>query len=189
MRLGLSQSTSSLRIIALATLLFAIAGCGNSSIVGKWRMSGASDATVWEFKGNGAVLVADVRDTGNKHEHSLEAEAEPGVRRSAVTAKIEIPFVIRGIHFVPAHVLLEHFESFFTLAPADDFADAGHQQIHRRNGFPVVVRTHVEGFNLLRKIKNCDGTFEMLFGQPPLVLRLQVQTVIDRKLEFLSAFL
>jgi hypothetical protein len=60
MRLGLSQSTSGLRIIALATLLFAIAGCGNSSIVGKWRMSGASDTTVWEFKGNGAVLVGDV---------------------------------------------------------------------------------------------------------------------------------
>jgi len=60
MRLGLCQSTSILRIIALATLLFAIAGCGNSSIVGKWRMSGASDATVWEFKGNGAVLVGDV---------------------------------------------------------------------------------------------------------------------------------
>jgi DNA-binding transcriptional regulator of glucitol operon len=59
MRLGISQSTSSLRIIALATLLFAIAGCGNSSIVGKWRMSG-SDATVWEFRTNGAVLVGDV---------------------------------------------------------------------------------------------------------------------------------
>lgn len=60
MRLGLSQSTSSLRIIASATLLFAIASCGNSSIVGKWRMSGASDATVWEFKTNGAVLVGNV---------------------------------------------------------------------------------------------------------------------------------
>ncbi|PYJ13926.1 MAG: hypothetical protein DME94_10125 [Verrucomicrobia bacterium] len=60
MRLGLFQSTSSLRIIALATLLFAIPACGNSSIVGKWRMSGGSDATVWEFKSNGAVLVGGV---------------------------------------------------------------------------------------------------------------------------------
>jgi hypothetical protein len=59
MRLGLSQSTRSLRLIALATLLFAIAGCGNSSIVGKWRMSGGSDATVWEFKSNGAMLVGE----------------------------------------------------------------------------------------------------------------------------------
>ena len=42
-------------------LLFAIAGCGNSSIVGKWRMSGTSDATVWEFSSNGALMVGDVR--------------------------------------------------------------------------------------------------------------------------------
>ena len=40
-------------------MLFAIAGCGNSSIIGKWRMAG-SKATVWEFSSNGGVLVGDV---------------------------------------------------------------------------------------------------------------------------------
>ena len=40
-------------------MLFAIAGCGNSSIIGKWRMAG-SNATVWEFFSNGVVLVGDV---------------------------------------------------------------------------------------------------------------------------------
>ena len=40
-------------------MLFAIAGCGNSSIIGKWRMAG-SNATVWEFFGNGVVLVGDL---------------------------------------------------------------------------------------------------------------------------------
>ncbi len=38
-----------------------MAGCGNSSIVGKWRMSGAENQTVWEFSGNGSVLVGEVR--------------------------------------------------------------------------------------------------------------------------------
>jgi len=47
-------------MIAAATLLCIVAGCGNASIVGKWRMSGGSDATVWEFETNGAVLVGDV---------------------------------------------------------------------------------------------------------------------------------
>ena len=61
MRVGFCQLKSSLRIIASAALLFAIAGCGNSNIVGKWRMSGGSDAMVWEFSGNGAVLVGGVR--------------------------------------------------------------------------------------------------------------------------------
>jgi hypothetical protein len=60
MRVGVCQLKSSLRIIASAALLFAIAGCGNSSIVGKWRMSGGADAAVWEFSSNGAVLVGDM---------------------------------------------------------------------------------------------------------------------------------
>jgi hypothetical protein len=36
-------------------------GCGNSTIVGKWNMSGSSDATIWEFSKNGSVLIGNVR--------------------------------------------------------------------------------------------------------------------------------
>jgi len=46
---------------ASAALLLVMAGCGNSSIVGKWRMSGAENQTVWEFSTNGSVLVGEVR--------------------------------------------------------------------------------------------------------------------------------
>ena len=60
MRVGFSQSRSSLRIIASAALLCAIVGCGKHSIIGKWRMAGGSSSTVWEFSSNGAVLVGDV---------------------------------------------------------------------------------------------------------------------------------
>ena len=59
MRVRFYQPKHSLRIIISAALLCIVAGCGNS-IVGKWRMSGDSNATVWEFKSNGAVLVGDV---------------------------------------------------------------------------------------------------------------------------------
>ena len=55
-----SQSKPRLRIIAIA-LVFAIAGCGNSTIVGKWRLMGGSNAILWEFSPNGVVLVGDVR--------------------------------------------------------------------------------------------------------------------------------
>jgi hypothetical protein len=55
-----SQSKPRLRIIAIA-LVFAMVGCGNSTIVGKWRLMGESDAILWEFSANGAVLVGDVR--------------------------------------------------------------------------------------------------------------------------------
>ena len=60
MRVRFSQLKISLRITALAFLAAAMVSCGNGSIVGKWRMSGGSNATVWEFKTNGAVLVGDV---------------------------------------------------------------------------------------------------------------------------------
>jgi hypothetical protein len=59
MQVRLSQSKRGFRIIASAVLLFAIAGCGNSSIIGKWRMAGSNE-TVWEFSSNGVVLVGDV---------------------------------------------------------------------------------------------------------------------------------
>jgi hypothetical protein len=50
-----------LRTIAVVVLLFGLAACGNSSIVGKWRMIGGSNAILWEFSSNGGVLVGDVR--------------------------------------------------------------------------------------------------------------------------------
>src|SRR6266705_5929766 len=59
MRIRFNQSKENLQATILAVLLCMVAGCGNSSIVGKWRMSG-SDATVWEFRSNGAVLVGDI---------------------------------------------------------------------------------------------------------------------------------
>ena len=57
----LLQLKGSHRIIASAVLLCIAGGCGQSSIIGKWRMSGGSDATLWEFRTNGAIRVGDVR--------------------------------------------------------------------------------------------------------------------------------
>jgi hypothetical protein len=54
MRLGL-------QITAAVALVCAMTGCGNSSIVGKWRLMGGSNAILWEFSANGAVLVGDIR--------------------------------------------------------------------------------------------------------------------------------
>jgi hypothetical protein len=61
MRFGFPRRARLLLVPASAILLLVMTGCGNSSIVGKWRMSGAEDKTVWEFSGNGSVLVGDVR--------------------------------------------------------------------------------------------------------------------------------
>ena len=61
MRFGLPRRARLLLVPASAILLLVMAGCGNSSIVGKWRMSGAESQTVWEFLSNGSVLVGEVR--------------------------------------------------------------------------------------------------------------------------------
>src|SRR4030095_2164311 len=61
MRFGFSRHARLLLAPASAVLLLVMTGCGNSSIVGKWRMSGAEDQTVWEFLANGSVLAGEVR--------------------------------------------------------------------------------------------------------------------------------
>jgi hypothetical protein len=61
--------------MAAIVSLCVIAGCGNSSIVGKWRMMGASNAILWEFSPNGVVLVGDVRGRYKLgHENRLKIE-------------------------------------------------------------------------------------------------------------------
>src|SRR4029077_10510393 len=61
MQFGFPRRVRLLLVLVSAVLLFVMAGCGNSSIVGKWRMSGTENQTVWEFSGNGAVLVGEIR--------------------------------------------------------------------------------------------------------------------------------
>jgi hypothetical protein len=61
MRFCFHQHARLLLAPASALLLFVLAGCGNSNIVGKWQMSGAENQTVWEFLSNGSVLVGEVR--------------------------------------------------------------------------------------------------------------------------------
>ena len=61
MQLGFLRRVRLLLVPSLAVLLFVMPGCGNSSIVGKWQMSGTENQTVWEFLSNGSVLVGEVR--------------------------------------------------------------------------------------------------------------------------------
>ncbi|PYK29115.1 MAG: hypothetical protein DME59_00330 [Verrucomicrobia bacterium] len=61
MRFGFPRRVCLLLMPASAVLLLIMVSCGNSSIVGKWRMSGAENQTVWEFSGNGSVLAGEVR--------------------------------------------------------------------------------------------------------------------------------
>jgi hypothetical protein len=61
MRFGFHRHWRLLLAHVFAILLLIMAGCGNSSIVGKWRMSGGENQTVWEFSDNGSVSMGEVR--------------------------------------------------------------------------------------------------------------------------------
>jgi hypothetical protein len=62
MRLRFHRWAPALLALVSAVVLFVVAGCGNSnSIVGKWRLSGPENQTVWEFMSNGSMLVGEVR--------------------------------------------------------------------------------------------------------------------------------
>src|SRR5437667_12718643 len=61
MPLLLAQQKTRFLIIAAAVLLCVLAGCGHPNIIGKWRMSGSSSATIWECSENGAVLDSESR--------------------------------------------------------------------------------------------------------------------------------
>jgi hypothetical protein len=61
MRVVTATRARLLCITTTAVVLLILAGCGKSSIVGKWQMSGTENQTVWEFSSNGSVLVGEVR--------------------------------------------------------------------------------------------------------------------------------
>ena len=61
MRVVSANRARLLSITASAVVVLILAACGNSSLVGKWRMSGTENQTVWEFSPNGSVLVGEVR--------------------------------------------------------------------------------------------------------------------------------
>jgi hypothetical protein len=75
MPISFTQFKPRLQTIAAIALLFAVTGCGNSTIVGKWRMMGASNAILWEFSENGVVLVGGVRSRYKLgHENRIKIE-------------------------------------------------------------------------------------------------------------------
>ena len=82
------QGSSRLRFITLAVLVCAMAGCGNATIIGKWRMLGGSDATVWEFSKNGSVLIGNVRGRytfGNQSRIKIETPFATSVYRMEIS--------------------------------------------------------------------------------------------------------
>ena len=55
---------------------------------------------------------------------------------------------------------------------ADDLADSGHQHVHRGDGFPIVIKTHIKSFDFFRVIIKDDGAIEVFFCKVSFVFGL-----------------
>ena len=69
------------------------------------------------------------------------------------------------------------------LAGGDDLADFVDKNVHRPDGFSVVVDAHIEGLQRARVVVEDHGPLKMLFRKVALVLGLEVDAPLDRKLE------
>ena len=108
---------------------------------------------------------------------------------AAVDAEITIPPVVFLLETELFHTAVEEVETLFSLTAADEFADAGDQKVHRRDGLAVVIHAHIERLDVLRVVGEEDGALEMLLGEVSLVLGLEVASPVDGIVEFLAAVL
>ncbi len=115
-------------------------------------------------------------DAAHPRDGAFDAHAEAGVGDGAEAAEVEIPPVVVGFESLLGHSLGEDIRALFTLAAADDLADAGHEQVHRGDGLAAgcaaVVLAHVERLDRAGIVVDGDGTLEMLLGQIAFVLGL-----------------
>ena len=111
------------------------------------------------------------------------------MRHGAVTAEIAIPFVVLARIMQRRHARIEHIEPLLALAAADDLADAGREHVHRGDGAAVVVDAHVERLDVLGVVHHDHRLLDVLLGQIALVLRLQIDAPVHRKLELLLRLL
>ena len=109
--------------------------------------------------------VSDIRHAGKIHNSSFKAEAVACVLSAAVSSEVEIPAVVLLFEAKLFHACGENVEAFFSLATANDFANAGNEAVHSRNGFAIVVETHIKGFYLLWIICYKNRAFEHFLSE------------------------
>ena len=132
--------------------------------------------------------VTDVLDAGEVHDHALKAQAVACVLHAAELAQVQVPLVVGLVHAQLVHAGHQLAVVLFTLAAADQLADAGHQHICCSHGLAIGVLLHVEALDLLRVVGDEHGLLEHHLGEVPLVLGLDVHAHSTGNWNFLLFF-
>ena len=135
-----------------------------------------------EFCGTGGSRegenVADILDSGKIHDDSFKTKTVTGVFAAAVTAKVKIPAVIFFFKSKFVDAVDKNVKTLFSLASANDFANAGNKMVCSGNGFSVVVLAHIECFDLFRIVGYKDRSFINFLGKITFVLGLKIASPI-----------
>src|SRR5438552_7494236 len=93
--------------------------------------------------------VANVLHAGHIHQHALKPETESRVRGAAELTQLEVPPVGVLVQLLSADLVHQYVVALLPLAAADDLADPRRQHVHGANRLSIVVRAHIERFDLL----------------------------------------
>ncbi len=116
-------------------------------------------------------------------DRSFKTETKARVRSGAEPASLQIPLVVINREPKFAKAAFEYVQSLLSLTTTDDLTDSRHQHIHRRHGLLIVIHSHVEGFDLLRIVRENDRPLDVLLRQISFMLALQVRPPVDGKLK------
>jgi hypothetical protein len=111
------------------------------------------------------------------------------VGNGSVFTELAVPPVGFLLKFAVGDALVELFKVLLSGGPSDEFANAGHKDIHGLNGLVVVIELHVESFDVLGIVVKNDRTVEDLLSKMSLVLRSEVNTPVELVLKLDLAFL
>ena len=108
------------------------------------------------------------------------------MRNGAVFPQIEIPTVVFQIETVDDHAILEKVMAFLALRSANNLPHSGHENIHRRHRFAIIIGPHVEGLDRFWVVVNGERALHHLLAKIALVLGLQVHAPLHGIVKFLA---
>ena len=99
------------------------------------------------------------------------------------SAQVQIPTIFSHVETGAFHPLSKQIITLFPLATADEFTNACHKDIHGRHCPAIIIKPHVERFDIFWVIGDDNRSLRYLLTEKPLMLGLQVNTPLHGELE------
>ena len=108
------------------------------------------------------------------------------MRHRTIASQIAVPTVIRRIQMAFTHARVKHIKSLLALTATNNFTNTRRQHIHGRNGFVVVIQSHIKSLDALWIIHHHHWASNQLLGEIALMLALHINAPRHWIFKFLS---